>query len=154
MRWVKAFGKAVVLGTLAGAFPVLIVTIGIAIWSLPEGGIFGAGSIDVTLLFAIYPLIIAFPVVALAALLIGLPLLFLLRHLDAERRYIYVTSGALGGLAIVHAALSSGGNEGLGWIYFVGLACGAATAYVWWRETSLLSESIGRDVKTLSRTLH
>ena len=74
-----AFAKSVLIGSLVGAAPFLAFTLLLAEFSLPDG-INGPGTLPATLWLAILPLVVSFPIVLGASIVIGLPLTFALRR--------------------------------------------------------------------------
>ncbi len=132
-QMLKAFVRAVLAGSLAGAGLPLVLTVLIAVASLPDGGIHGPGSIEQTLWLAILPLLIAFPVVFVASVVVGLPVALLLGRTGRQSMTAYCLIGGGAGFVIPLIALLFVGAPAGYWIALLGLLGGTVTGYVWSR---------------------
>ncbi|MBD8555875.1 hypothetical protein IFT84_15305 [Rhizobium sp. CFBP 8762] len=131
----KSFLKAVLFGTLAGAGPILLITVTFALLSLPDGGIKGPGSLPQTLQMVFLPLAVAFPIVLVSSLVFGIPVTFILRRLRAESSNTYTfTAGFIGMLIPLAGCLWWDVQD---WICLLGFFSGAVTGSVWWRDMNL-----------------
>ncbi len=99
-----SFAKSVIFGTLAGASPLLVITIFLALMMLPEG-VSGDGHLFPSLWLAVLPLIVTTPIVLAASTIVGLPLTFFLRRQGWESGEVYITVGAAVGFVIPIAGL-------------------------------------------------
>ncbi len=127
------FAKSVLLGSLAGAAPMLVFTVALAIGSLPEG-LDGGGRLLPLFWFAILPLIVSFPLVLGASIFVGLPLTAVLKRKGWESGAAYIASGAAVGFAIPLVILSldkADAEAGL-WTALLGSIGGGVTGRTWW----------------------
>lgn len=128
----KALGKAMLAGTLAGGVPPMVVTVAIAVDSWPIGYADSQALLSV-LLFAIMPLLLAAVVVIPACLLIGMPIAAMLKRSSDESVAAYILLGAGSGFLVMLAImLWSFGPEAF-WFAFLGAFSGGATGYCWSR---------------------
>ena len=125
----RPFVKSVLFGALAGATPVLFVTIPLAI-ALLFNDTKHLGL--VSLWIAALPLIGSIPIVTLAMVMFGLPLTFLLRWQRLESASAYFMVGAILGallpiafLLLIKAPAQSG-------IMLLGAISGGVTGITWW----------------------
>ena len=132
---VRAFAKAVSWGTLAGAGPILLGTVPLALFSLADGGIKGPGSLGATLHMAALPLLYTFQIVLVAAAVMGIPAALLLRRMRRETRDAYSAAGGVAGLLVPLVPLIILGAPDGYWLSLLGAFSGAVTGHVWWRET-------------------
>jgi hypothetical protein len=132
-RELKAFFKAVALGSLAGAALPSVGTIILATMTL-EDVFAGKMSIFQTLYLAGLPLLVAVPIVFVSALVLGVATTFALSaaKLESPRNYCYV--GAVFGALIPLAILIWIDAEGGFWIAILGTIGGIVTARTWWFE--------------------
>jgi hypothetical protein len=125
----RAFGQAVVFGSLAGALPGFLITVPVALLTdFGEGGLSG-------LLLLISPIMIAAPMVLAGCLLIGLPFTFLLVRLRQERGRYYLLAGFLTGatpFTILMLMPDTGNLVGL--LSVAGALGGAVSGWVWGRH--------------------
>jgi len=131
------FAKAVLLGALAAAALPMVLTTGLAAMMIPEvtRGAYDAWRVVYLLLL---PLIVALPVVLVAALVVGLPTAALLKWRGRESREAYVSIGVIAGTIIPIALLGLMGAPSGYWIALLGAFGGGVAAHVWWSsaETS------------------
>lgn len=127
----RAFLKSVAAGSLAGAGPVLIFTMLLAVVSLPEG-INGPGSLLATLWLAILPLVVSAPIVLVASIVIGLPLTYVLHRQNRESAATYIGWGAAFGFIIPIVVLIWIAAQSGYWIALLGAASGGITGRTWW----------------------
>lgn len=128
------FAKAVLLGALAAAIAPMILTTALAASDLGE---VMRGDLDawIAAYIAILPFIVAFPVVLLSGLFIGLPTTALLKWLGWECLEAYVAVGVIAGAIIPLVPLiSTHANDGY-WIALLGAVGGGVTAHVWWSSS-------------------
>ncbi len=125
------FMKAVFLGTLAAAFLPMIFTTSLAAMMLPEvmHGAYEAWQVVYLLML---PLIVAFPVVLIAALVVGLPTAAILKWCGRESQAAYLASGIIAGTIIPIAALGLLRAPSGYWVASLGALGGGATAHFWW----------------------
>ena len=132
---VRDFAKAVLMGTLAGAWLPLMFTVIIGLfWVGPEQGFLSG------LYIAALPLIIAFPVVLGAGVVIGFPVTFALRALHKESVETYTWIGAVCGITLPVAFLivTSGDKTGV-LLPLLGMFSGGVTGRTWGKETVLVT---------------
>lgn len=138
MNGVRAFARAVILGSLAGAAPGLLFTVPFGLAVLVGDGSSGG------LTIMIAPLIITAPFVLGASLLVGLPLTAVLTRLRKECGQYYVIAGLIVGTApfLVWMQLANGANS-IALLAMAGAFGGALTGWQWGRHRDELA---GRDV--------
>ena len=85
------------------------------------------------LVLAISPLIVAVPIVAAGAVMIGLPTTRLLKRWNQENGFTYTAAGGGSGavMALVLAVLLD--VPDLPWAALLGASSGAVTGFSWWR---------------------
>jgi hypothetical protein len=137
----KAFCKAVLMGTLAGGLLPMSLTLPIAIEDYLEP-ISGERRLFADIYFAGLPLWISFAVVLVSGIVVGIPVHLILQKLDAGSRQLYISIGAGGGLAVTAAGLVAIGAVAGFWMVFLGAFSGAMTALSWTNslESSLAVE--------------
>ena len=128
------FGTAV-----AAALP-LVLTVMLAVSSIPDNISGGGNVLEAVLfaaLFAAYPVYITFPIVLAASLVFGLPIVAVLRRNDRESLNAYIIFGlALGALIPIAFLMSVQADlDYYFWLPFLGAISGTVTAHTWWRET-------------------
>lgn len=129
----RAFLKAVAIGTLAGAGPMLVMTVILAI-VLSFDKVRTVADLADMVSFALLPVLIAAPIVFAASILFGLPLKLVLRRNGWERGSRYIGAGvAIGGVLPPLALWIAGAPAGY-WMAFLGMIAGGATARSWWRD--------------------
>ena len=130
---IRAFAKAVAVGTLVGGLPVAFFTIPLA-----AGDYFqppsGQASVWAGLYLAMFPFLVAFPLVLVGSTLVGLPAHFLFRRYGLESSMPYVLTGIAGGVLLTLAVLIAIRAEGGFWTCSFGGVSGAITALVWSRS--------------------
>ena len=130
-RELKAFFKAVALGSLAGAAIPSFATIGLAIMTL--GDVFaGKMSIFQTLYLAFVPLVVAIPIVFCSALVLGVATTAALSAAKLESLENYCFAGVVFGALVPLAILISIGAERGFLIAIFGMIGGLVTARTWW----------------------
>jgi hypothetical protein len=130
----RAFAKAVCIGTLAGAWLPLIFTVFIAIATLPAG-LNGDGQLWQTFWLAVAPITVTLPIVFGSCLFLGLPSVWLLKRLNAATGPNYVFVGAIGGFFVPIAILLCMQAPDGWWMSILGSFSGAMTASSWARST-------------------
>lgn len=137
---VRAFFKAVLIGTLAGAGLPLIFSALAFLFSLSDGG--------APLLLLIFPLVLSFAFVLPSAILIGLPVTWLLKHLGRESPTTYATIGGIAGatvVAILHIVVFASGKTGDGdfnlLTILLGAFSGGVTGWTWGKERKRATEA-------------
>jgi len=129
----RAFFKAVAIGTLAGAWMPMIFTVVVALSLIPDA-IDGHGNVVSSLVFAIFPVAVAFVFVFLASILVGLPVTAILVRFRAESEAAYVLVGLAVGFALPLLVLAwMGAAEGW-WLALLGAFSGSITGRTWWVE--------------------
>ena len=131
-----AFVKSVVLGTAAGAALPMVLTVTLAITSMPENPYADDRVSNVLWLLwlALSPIAITLPIVLGASAIFGLPLTVCLKRKNCESAAIYLLSGAALGLLIPLVFLASvRASEGY-WLSLLGVVSGTVTALTWWIE--------------------
>lgn len=128
----RPFIKSVLLGALAGAAPYLLLSALFTLIAIPRAFSswreFGA---MVTL--AISPLIVAVPIVAAGALLIGLPTGHALQRWNRESALAYTGSGCAAGALMAAAPAWLLDVPDPPWAVALGAIGGAVTGLSWWR---------------------
>lgn len=138
----RAFWKAVLVGTLAGGLLPMSFTVPIAIGDYLEP-ISGERRLFADIYLAGLPLWISFVVVLISGSVLGLPAHLTLQKLRAGSRPMYISVGAIGGCAVTLAVLFAIGAEaGSVWLAFLGAFSGAMTALSWSKslERSVVAE--------------
>jgi hypothetical protein len=136
----RAFWKAVGVGTLAGAWLPLTFTTLIVLSSLPDGPD-GRGDILVSIWLAVSPLAITFPIVLSASVLIGLPVVAVLRANGSENVPAYALLGGLAGLLVCIAlVIVLGSPLDTHWIGLLGAFSGAVTGRSWGKDRERMIE--------------
>ena len=128
----RPFLKSILLGALVGAAPYLLTSLLFALFAIPRA--FSSVSEFASLLvLAISPLIVAVPIVAAGALMIGLPTTRLLKRWNQENGFTYTAAGGGSGavMALVLAVLLA--VPDLPWAALLGAFSGAVTGFSWWR---------------------
>jgi hypothetical protein len=137
MKWgalrpaVKPFLKSVLAGASVGSAPFVLLFIPMLIFQLFS--VSTIGEVGAGLFLLILPFLVAFVVVGLASLMIGIPVTLFLARRGWERASSYILAGALcgGALEVIHGIASWPG-----WpsplIVLLGILSGAATAQTWW----------------------
>ena len=82
--------------------------------------------------FALFSVAFVFVIVALSSLLIGLPVTWSLRRLDAESLKAYSIAGGVAGALIPFIPLAFSGGPWSGVLLALGCLSGTATARTWW----------------------
>ena len=133
---IKAFGKAVGAGTIAGGGPYFLFTAALAVGDF-FSPIDGKANLARDFYLAVLPLLVTFPVVLLSSALIGIPTAAILgRGTDRLRQYVLV--GVTAGLLIPLIVLRIAGAEwgvafGMG---LYGTLSGGVTALIWSRASA------------------
>lgn len=128
---IGAFFKSVVFGALAGAAPILIFTTVLSLVSLPEG-LNGDGRLFPSLWLAILPLVVSFPLVLGASIIIGLPFTAFLKYRKWESSAAYIGGGAAFGFVLPPTILLIGEAPAGYWMALLGAVGGAVTGRTWW----------------------
>lgn len=130
----QAFLKAVACGTLAGAAPMLLVTVPLAVAGLvSDGGFKDGGFVVDSLYLATLPIMVSFVIVFISSVVVGIPAALMLRRLQLESKAIYTFAGGLAGLLIALPFTYWGTPD---WMCLLAFFSGAVTALVWWRNIS------------------
>jgi ABC-type antimicrobial peptide transport system permease subunit len=87
-----------------------------------------------SIVFAVFPLVLALAFVFPASLIIGLPLTAVLRRIHAESSMAYVCAGIVVGFILPWAALAWRGAVEGWWLAIIGAFSGAVTGRTWWVE--------------------
>ncbi|MBA4353341.1 MAG: hypothetical protein C0409_01495 [Novosphingobium sp.] len=132
MFCMRAFAKAVTLGTLAGAFVPMMFTI-VAFLAAMTNQVRGQFDLWSSLLFVVFPIPFTLVFVLPASLFVGLPLTALLSRLKLESSAIDVGFGILVGLGIPMSILLAYGTD-TWWFALLGAFSGAVTGRTWWVE--------------------
>jgi len=139
-----AFFRAVLIGTLAGATPPLLITIPLALISLDDGGF--NGTLLSSLMIGIAPLLVTFPIVLACCLCVGLPAVAILRRCKRESASNYVALGCIGGgivpiilLWIMSTPDMWEPTSNVWWLALLGTFSGGVTATSWARGIGLIA---------------
>ena len=125
----RALGKAILVGTFAGAFAPTIFTAWIGLTMLnEENGLASA------LYFITMPAVVAFCFVLTCAVLIGLPVTFVLRALKQESPTTYAIIGGMVGFAMPMLAYWFVGEEFSFLLPLFGAFSGSVTGWMWGSE--------------------
>lgn len=127
----RAFFKAVSFGAFAGAAPILVFTMILALGSLPEG-LNGDGRLFPSFWLAILPLVVSVPIVLSASICIGIPLTLFLSRQGWESAEAYIGVGVAAGAIIPIAGLLVIKAPSGYWMAILGAVSGAVTAQTWW----------------------
>ena len=122
----RAFGKAVLAGTTVGAVAPTIFSARFGLWLLHEEGGLSSG-----IYFIFMPIVVTFCLVLTCAVLIGLPVTFVLRTLKRESSAAYAVIGGLMGFAapiLINWYLGEGFNSGFP---LLGSLSGTVTGWIW-----------------------
>jgi hypothetical protein len=130
------FVKAILLGTLAAAAVPTLFTTWVAAMMFSEV-IRGATEAWRVAYVLMLPLMVAFPVVLVAALLIGLPTMAFLKWRGRESHTAYLATGVVAGAIIPIAALALMRAPSGYWIALVGAFGGGVAAHVWWSSAQV-----------------
>lgn len=125
----RPFVKSVLLGTLAGASPVLVYTLFIAASWLSQGE---GSDLLFAVKIAISPLAMALPMVLTASIFIGLPLTAILKWRGWESARVYIFAGALVGFIWPITVFREWMVEFSIGTALLGALGGVVTAYTWW----------------------
>lgn len=125
-----AFARAVLIGTLAGAWLPMTVTILITLGTLPDG-LNGDGRLWQSFWFAVAPITVTLPIVLASCVLLGLPTAWLLKRFNAESKLNYILVGAVAGFVIPLAILLWMNAQDGWWLALLGSFSGGATAASW-----------------------
>ena len=128
----RAFVQAVLLGAIAAAAPMLVVTGIIGTASILDGGPRGDGVIAPALYLMVLPLVVSLPVVLTASLIVGLPVTLLLKRWNRESAWAYAACGAVAGALIPLVGLLAAGAPSGYWTALLGVIGGAVTGWTWW----------------------
>lgn len=126
----RPFVKSVLFGALAGAAPMLVLTVFIAIGLLADG--VKVGGMLPLLWLAVLPLVVSIPLVFAASILVGLPLTFLLKRRLRESASAYISVGAFVGFVVPIAILLLMEAPAGYWMALLGAVGGAVTGRTWW----------------------
>ena len=129
-QYTRPFVKSVLFGGLAGAAPMLTLTVPLGIYSLVNGS--PISGVLLCLLVAIFPLIVSVPVVFISIVLFGFPLTLLLKRLQWERASVYISVGAGMGLLLCTTFLTSWKDSSSYWMSIFGALGGGVTGGTWW----------------------
>lgn len=124
-----AFAKAVAAGSLAGAGPMMLLTVPLGLFLAAQGT---PPDILVGLKTMFLPLMVSTPVVLGSSVLIGVPTFLILRHRNLETQTVYAIAGTImGAVAPVIMNLAMGGEAG-GILLNLGALAGGVTGWSWW----------------------
>ena len=126
----KAFFKAVFVGTVAGAVLPMAFTVPIAIADVFEPT-WEWRYFLLDIYAAVMPACVAFVIVLPSSLLVGLPVHFVFRALGIVSRADYVSAGFVAGLLVTFGILFAIGAVSIGWLSVLGGFSGAMTALSW-----------------------
>ena len=129
----RAFVRAVLIGTIAGAWMPTIFTTILALMMLGDPPSQMRSLLGFIYLIA-FPSVLTFCMVMPSAILIGLPATAILRWFRAERAAIYSTVGSIAGAGVVLAILSAYDAESGWWLAVLGMFSGGVTGWTWGRE--------------------
>lgn len=127
---IRAFAKSVLAGALVGAAPYLLFSTFFALLGLTR--IERATDVPASLLLAIAPLLVAAPIVAGGALLIGLPFTAWLTRHDRESALAYSAGGLVAGAAFAALLVFVIDVRDAYWLAGLGAASGGVTGWTWW----------------------
>lgn len=124
---VVAFFRAVGIGALAGAGPVLLLTFPLGLLSSgdPNGNIFG-------IWIAILPLVVSFSADLCASVFVGLPTFYFLKETNTESVERYTSVGFFaGGLPSIAFALLDTSSFFIVTVGILGVVAGGVTGNIW-----------------------
>jgi len=125
-RMIGGFIKAILVGTLVAVIVPLVL-----LASMTLGVHMAQGDLRAAAIIFISIVAIAFAVVGLSAVIVGLPATLLLRRTDAEGLLPYAAIGGLTGVIIpLVVRYATSGN--LAFFSVIGFFSGAATGRTWW----------------------
>jgi hypothetical protein len=127
---VKPFAKSVLFGSIAGAAPVLLLTVPYGIASFA-----GRSGLVLFSLSVLAPLLGSAVLVTTSSVVVGLPLTALLKRQNWESAVTYTTVGGLTGFAIMILALLLTSPTGAYWPALFRALGGAVTGQTWWVST-------------------
>ncbi|WP_334655813.1 hypothetical protein [Sphingomonas panaciterrae] len=127
---IRAFAKSVLAGALVGAAPYLLFSTFFALLGLTR--VERATDVPASLLLAIAPLLVAAPIVAGGALLIGLPFTAWLARHDRESAVAYIAGGLVAGAAFAALLVFVIDVRDGYWLAGLGAASGGVTGWTWW----------------------
>ena len=127
------FAKAVLLGSVAGAAPYLLLSLVFVLLGLPKA-LTSFTEFLAMIGLAVLPIAVALPMVLTGSIAIGLPATAALRHWELESGAAYTAIGTVsgGGLAFAIAVLFDVPDPP--WAGFLGSISGAVTGLTWWRS--------------------
>jgi len=126
----KALGKAMLMGTLAAAFPPMLMTVPAALMSLAGPGI-GLAQVGYAIQLAIMPLVLAATLVIPTTLVIGLPLWAFLRRLRWDSPPLLAIAGAVVGFFVLWIAVYAIGGRTSIVVALLAAFSGGVTGYFW-----------------------
>lgn len=132
---VRAFVRAVFVGTMAASIVPTIFTMLISLLMLGEP----QTSLSDLLWNIALPTLLAAMFVVPASVLIGLPLTWALVCTDREREEIYTAAGAIIGGSIIVALAMTFELRGVWWAVALGAFSGGITGWDWGRSRATLS---------------
>jgi len=128
-----AFVRAVAMGSLAGAGPMMLLTLPLGVVVMVQDP--SSTGIATGLKAMFIPLMISTPVVLGSSLLLGIPTFLFLRSRGMETRETYAIVGAVMGIAVTIAMNLVMGDEPGGVFMYLGALAGGVTGWSWWRWT-------------------
>lgn len=130
----KALGKAMLAGTLAGGGPPMVLMLISLLADLSMGSTMEGVPIGWLIYLVILPLLVAAAVVVPACVLIGIPIAALLkRSNDANLRAYVLTGAGAGFLVMLAIVVWTDGIEAF-WLALLGAFSGGVAGYFWSRE--------------------
>lgn len=127
---VWGFVKAVAAGSLAGAAPMMLMTVPIGLFMALQGT---WSEVLVGLRIMFLPLMVSTPVVLVSSVLIGIPTFLLLRRKGLETPTAYAVAGAVMGIVVTICFDLVAGGEASGLLLNLGALAGGVTGWSWWR---------------------
>lgn len=121
-----AFAKAVTAGSLAGAGPMMLLTVPLGMVLILQDT---SSNLLTALRMMFLPLMVSAPVVLASSVLVGIPTFLVLRRKGLETKAVYAVAGTVMGIVITNIAI---GGEAGGILMNLGALAGGVTGWSWW----------------------
>jgi hypothetical protein len=124
-----AFAKAVTAGSLAGAGPMMLLTVPLGMVLILQDT---SSNLLTALRMMFLPLMVSAPVVLASSVLVGIPTFLVLRRKGLETKAVYAVAGTVIGIAISVITNVAMGGEAGGILMNLGALAGGVTGWSWW----------------------